>query len=74
MKGKSVYQSRVGRYGRMTVAQLERLEKKHMLKIKEIEDYEGYYPERGNDLAKARQLLLEVRAHRNAKILQHALL
>ena len=74
MKSKSIYQSRVGRYGRMSIEQLERLEKKHMLKLKEIEDYKGYYPERANDLAKVRELLLEVRAHRNAKILQHALL
>ena len=71
---KRIYQSRVGRYARRTIDDLERLERKHMNTIKDIEAYVGYYPNRDIDLEKAHRLLREVRAEREAKILQHALL
>ena len=71
---KRVYQSRVGRYTHRTVEDLERLERKHLNTIRDIKEYEGYYPNRQIDLDRAEKLLREVRAEREAKILQHALL
>ena len=69
-----LYDSRAGRYWNKTVQQLERLERQHQDALEAAINYDGYYPERKDDIEKHARLLSEIRAVRESKIMQHALL
>ena len=74
MPNKSIYNSRVGRYDRKSVADLERLEAQHIRKLQAAREYVGYYPNRDSDIEKEIKLIREIKAVRDSKILQRALL